>query len=92
MLAFHPAEPPDERVETPMAGTDATVRPATLFRDMPVSGSRAARITRPAQVLMPGTIRTVSPTGGPASPFVPHAGAVRGFVFGVAAARLNAVT
>jgi hypothetical protein len=28
----------------------------------------------------------------PASPFVPHAGAVRGFVFGVAAARLNEVT
>ena len=75
-----------------MVRTGATVPPATLSRDMPVSGSRAARITRPSQVLVAGTIRTVSPAGGPASPFVPHASAVRGFVSGVAAARLNEVT
>ena len=72
--------------------TDATVPAATRFRDMPVFASRAARIPRPSQVLAQGTIRTVSPTGEPASPFVQHAGAVRGFVFGVAAARLNEVT
>jgi hypothetical protein len=75
-----------------MVSTDATVPPATRFRDMPVFASRAARIPRPSQVLAQGTIRTVPPTGEPASPFVPHAGAVRGFVFGVAAARLNEVT
>jgi predicted metalloprotease len=83
---------PDRRVETPMASTDATVSTATRFRDMPVFDSRAARITRPSQVLVQDTIRTASPPGEPASPFVPPADAVRGFVFGVAAARLNEVT
>jgi hypothetical protein len=75
-----------------MVSADATVPPTTWFRDMPVFASRAARITRPSQVLVQGTIRTVSPTGEPASPFVPQAGAVRGLVSGVAAARLNEVT
>jgi hypothetical protein len=75
-----------------MASTDATVPPTTRFRDMPVFDSGAARITRPSQVLVQDTIRTVSPTGEPASPFVPHSDAVRGLVVGVAAARLSEVT
>jgi hypothetical protein len=88
---FHPAEP-GERVETPMVSTDETVPPATLFGDIQVFDSRAARIPRPSQVLVQDTIRTVSPAGEPASSFAPHAGAIRGFVFGAAAARLNEVT
>ncbi len=74
-----------------MVSTDATGPSATLFRDKPVFG-RAARITRPSQVMVQGTIRTVSPAGEPARLFVPHAGAVRGFVLGIAAGSLNEVT
>jgi hypothetical protein len=74
-------------VETSVVSTDATVLPATMFRDKPASG-RPARLTRGYQVM----IRTVSPAGEPPSPFVPHAGAVRGFVFGIAAGSLNEVT
>lgn len=74
-----------------MASTDATVPSATMFRDKPVFG-RPARLARPCQVMVQGTIRTVSPTGEPARPFVPHAGAVRGFVFGVAAGSLSEVS
>jgi hypothetical protein len=78
-------------VETSVVSTDATVLPATMFRGKPVSG-RPARLTRPYQVMVQGTIRAVSPAGEPASPFVPHAGAVRGFVFGIAAGSFNEVT
>jgi hypothetical protein len=82
---------PDERVETSVVSTDATVLSATTFRDKPLSG-RPARLTRPYQVVVQGMIWTVSPAGEPASPFVPHPGAVRGFVFGFAAGSLNEVS
>ena len=42
-----------------MVSTDATVPSATLFRYKPVFG-RAARITRPCQVVVQGTSRIVS--------------------------------
>jgi hypothetical protein len=74
-----------------MASTDATVLSATMFRDKPVFG-RPAQLARPCQVMVQGTIRTVSPAGEPARPFVPHVGAVCGFVLGIAAGSLNEVT
>lgn len=55
-----------------MVSTDTTVLSATMFRDKPVFG-RPARPTRPCQVMVQGTIRTVSPACEPASPFVAHA-------------------
>jgi hypothetical protein len=74
-----------------VASTDATVLSATMFRDKPVFGRPASRLARPCQVMVQGMIRTVSPAGEPARPFVPHAGAVCGFVFGIAARSLNEV-
>lgn len=70
-----------------MVSTDATVLSDAMFGDKPVVG-RPARLARPCQVMVQGTIRTVSP----ARPFVPHAGAVCGFVFGIAAGSLSEVS
>jgi hypothetical protein len=78
-------------VETWVVSTDATVLSATMFREKPVFG-RPARLARPCQVMVQGTIRTVSPAGELASPFVPHTGAVCGFVFSIAAGSLHEVT
>ena len=80
---------PDERVETCVVSTDATVLSDAMFGDKPVVG-RPARLARPCQVMVQGTIRTVSPAA--ACPFVPHAGAVCGFVFGIAAGSLSEVS
>ena len=74
-----------------VASTDATVLSATMFGDKPVFG-RPARLARPCQVMVQGTIQTVSPAGEPARLFVAHAGAVCGFVVGVAARCLSEVT
>jgi len=49
--------------------TETAVLSATMFGDKPLSG-RPARITRPCQVVVQGTTRTVWPAGEPASPFV----------------------
>jgi hypothetical protein len=74
-----------------VASTDAIVLSVTMFRDKPVFGW-PARLAWPCQVMAQGTIRTVSPAGEPACPFVSHAGAVRGFVVGVAAGSLGEVS
>ena len=74
-----------------MVSTDATVLSDAMFGDKPTAG-RPARLARPCQVTVQGTIRAVSPAGEPACPFVPYAGAVCGFVLGVAAGRLNEVS
>jgi len=46
-----------------------------LFRDTSAF-DLAARITRPSQVMVEGTIRTVSSAGEPAGPLVRHGDAV----------------
>jgi hypothetical protein len=74
-----------------VVSTDATVLSATMFGDKPAVG-RPARLARRGQVMVRGMIRTVSPAGEQACPFVPHAGAVCGFVFGIAAGRLGEVS
>ena len=81
---------PDERVETCVVSTDATVLPDAMSGDKPVAG-RPARLARPGQVMVRGTIRAVAPARQPARLFVPHAGAVCGLVFGVAAGGLGEV-
>jgi hypothetical protein len=75
-----------------MADTDATCPSATLCRGIPAFDRWAARITRPGEDMVQRTIRTVSPAGEPASSPVPHTGAARGFVFGIAAGRLSEMT
>ena len=75
-----------------MTGAEATCPSATLCRGIPAFDRRAARTTRPAREMAQGTIRTVSPAGEPPSSPVPHTGAARGFVFGIATGRINEVT
>jgi hypothetical protein len=78
-------------VETCVVGTDATVLSDAMFGEKPVFG-RPARLARPGQVMVQATVRTVSRARERACPFVWHAGAVCGFVFGVAAGRLSEVS
>jgi hypothetical protein len=74
-----------------VVSTDATGLSDAMFRDKPVVG-RPARLARPCQVMVQGTIRTVSPAREPARPLVPHARAVCGFVYGIAAGSLHEVS
>lgn len=74
-----------------MASTDVTVLSVAMFGDKPVVG-RPARLARPCQVMVQGTIRTVSSAGEPACSFVLHVGVVCGFVFGIVARSLGEVS